>query len=206
MKPLSATHVQKCVLLDADGVVQSPSQPFVAALEDVAGSGASAWLEQTFRDDGAVITGRRRVLPLLTSFLQAAGVDADPRDVYEDLWKHIVVHDDVLALVDSWRADGYRVCLATNQDLGRAEYMKNEVGYDRRMDGGYYSCDLGVGKPSARYFEIVLEDLGVEPGQVVFFDDSASNVRAARALGISAKQWKRGDDVAELAAHVRATL
>lgn len=205
MNHVSTELGQKCILLDADGVLQSPGQPFAPALEDIAGPTASTWLERTFRSDGPVITGRQDALPLLARFLGDAGARADPKQVYDRIWQNIVVHDDVLALVDAWRASGHGVYLATNQDPGRAEHMKTELGYDRRMNGAYYSCDLGVGKPAARYFQLVLEDLGVEPERVVFIDDSARNVAAARAVGINAMRWERGDDLAELAAAVSDT-
>lgn len=191
------------ILLDADGVLQSPATPFLPALEHLAGPTASTWLEQTFRPDGPVITGRQEVLPLLREYLTGAGVSTDPREVYESVWKGIRVHDDVLALVGRWRSSGYRVALTTNQDPGRAQFMKTTLGFDQRFDRSFYSCDLGVGKPSARYFESVLESLQVQPSQVFFIDDSESNVRAARALGINSLRWEYGADLATLVVPAR---
>ncbi len=48
----------------------------------------------------------------------------------------------------------------------------------------FMSSEMGVRKPEAEGFTRILSHCGVEPGEVVFFDDFEPNVEAARALGI----------------------
>jgi len=43
---------------------------------------------------------------------------------------------------------------------------------------------MGVRKPEAEGFKRILTHCGVDPSEVVFFDDLEPNVEAARALGI----------------------
>lgn len=192
------------MLLDADGVVQAPTQNFEAVLRSLVGESAGAWLMQTFRPDGPVIIGRSEVLPLLAGLLRRSGSAENPDAVYERLWQGIEVHEEVLAQAERWRLAGLTVYLATNQDPGRARYMKRTLGYQRRLDGAYYSCDLGIGKPDPRFFERVLDDLGAEPGNVVFVDDGPANVEAARRLGLHGVQWAYGDSLQDLARAVVA--
>jgi putative hydrolase of the HAD superfamily len=194
----------KWILLDADGVLQAPERPFVAVLDQVAGETAGAWLADTFRGDGPVLTGKREALPALEDFLRSVHAEADPREVYARLWERITLHDDVLALVGSWRASGRRVALTTNQDPGRARFMRSVLNFNERFDRSYYSCDIGAGKPSARYFEYVLADLRIEPDEAVFIDDIQANVESARALGIEAYRWQHGDELTALASYVHA--
>ncbi len=42
---------------------------------------------------------------------------------------------------------------------------------------------VGAMKPSARIFELVCEAAGMRPDELIFVDDSATNIEAARALG-----------------------
>ena len=104
----------------------------------------------------------------------------------------------MLDLVADWRAAGLTVHLATNQDAGRAAYMKQALGYDALLDGAYYSSDLGVAKPAAAYFHAILADLGAAADEVVFVDDLATNVDGARAVGLRGVRWEIGDGLPAL--------
>ena len=56
--------------------------------------------------------------------------------------------------------------------------------WSQHFDHHYYSCRLGAAKPAPRAFQLVLRDLGVQPGEVLFIDDRAENIRTARDLGM----------------------
>jgi putative hydrolase of the HAD superfamily len=58
--------------------------------------------------------------------------------------------------------------------------------WSRHFGHRYYSCRLGVAKPDPRAFRLVLRDLGIQPGEVLFIDDRADNTRTARDLGMHA--------------------
>ncbi|MCL1599623.1 MAG: HAD family phosphatase [Actinomycetia bacterium] len=66
----------------------------------------------------------------------------------------------------------------------------------------YLSYELGMTKPDAEIFEHVVEDLGVEPGAVLFLDDNQVNVDAACAVGMQAQRCVGVPDAtAALATH-----
>ncbi len=52
------------------------------------------------------------------------------------------------------------------------------------LDSAYSSHILGLIKPDEEAFAAVAERLGVDPGDIVFFDDSRSNVEAAGRVGM----------------------
>lgn len=62
---------------------------------------------------------------------------------------------------------------------------------------GYYdlfhpvllSCEIGVQKPNPEAFIILLNILQVMPSDVIFIDDRAQNVEAAKDLGIDSIQF-----------------
>lgn len=58
-----------------------------------------------------------------------------------------------------------------------------------------YSCRIGVAKPDPRAYRICAEQLGVDPRDVLFFDDSERNVVAARAAGMTAEVFTSPDQV-----------
>jgi putative hydrolase of the HAD superfamily len=61
-----------------------------------------------------------------------------------------------------------------------------------------YSCRIGVAKPDRRAYEICARQLGVEPGQVLFFDDNQANVVAAREAGMAAELFTSAAQVRAL--------
>src|SRR3989344_7591064 len=58
--------------------------------------------------------------------------------------------------------------------------------YFHRM---YFSCDVGIQKPSSRIFRHVCNDLGVKPQDCLFIDDKQENVASAQKAGMHAVQF-----------------
>lgn len=58
-----------------------------------------------------------------------------------------------------------------------------------------YSCRIGVAKPDPRAYEICAAELGVDPRDVLFFDDQERNVAAAREVGMTAEVFTSPDQV-----------
>ncbi|MCP4140961.1 MAG: HAD family phosphatase [Chloroflexi bacterium] len=60
----------------------------------------------------------------------------------------------------------------------------NKWEIDDAFDEIFISAEMGVAKPNARIYEMVLEKLGVAPEETVFVDDFIENIEAARKLGM----------------------
>jgi len=60
----------------------------------------------------------------------------------------------------------------------------------------FLSSRLGMRKPHGEIYDFVVKAIGVAPGRIVFFDDLAENVDAARDRGLHAVQVHSSDDVA----------
>jgi HAD superfamily hydrolase (TIGR01509 family) len=64
--------------------------------------------------------------------------------------------------------------------------MAEKFGFADCFDVFVTSAEVGVMKPAARIYHVVLERMGVAPSQAVFVDDFIENVEAARRLGMHA--------------------
>jgi putative hydrolase of the HAD superfamily len=96
----------------------------------------------------------------------------------------------VLAVVDG------PVVLVTNATT-RLESDVDALGLARHVDGIVNSARLGVAKPDAGIYLAAAEEAGTPPERCLFVDDSAANVEAARALGMTGHHFT---DVAGLRA------
>ena len=64
--------------------------------------------------------------------------------------------------------------------------IEEELALSRYVPWTFVSCETGARKPERAAFQIALDRLGVAPDEVVFVDDSQTNVDAAAALGMRA--------------------
>ncbi|MCD0415607.1 HAD family phosphatase [Rubrivivax sp. JA1024] len=60
----------------------------------------------------------------------------------------------------------------------------------------FLSSRIGMRKPNGETYDFVVNAIGVAPQRIVFFDDLAENVEAARKRGLQAVQVHSSDDVA----------
>jgi putative hydrolase of the HAD superfamily len=60
----------------------------------------------------------------------------------------------------------------------------------------FLSSQIGMRKPHGATYDYVVKAIGVAPQRIVFFDDLAENIEAARERGLHAVQVHSSDDVA----------
>jgi putative hydrolase of the HAD superfamily len=175
------------LMLDVDGVlVHNEADEFV---RDVAldATLATARSRVTAEQWLALGTGRADLVDVLTNAMQ-------DRELAERLVEYGIAsetHIDpiVLADVERIRAKGLRVYLATNQESRRAAYLVDRLGLGDRIDGMLHSAALGARKPDRAFFEAATRAAKVAVHDVVFIDDNAGNVDAARRFGWRATHW-----------------
>jgi len=97
----------------------------------------------------------------------------------------------------------YRTAIISNSFAGARDKEQELYGFGDICDLIVYSHEEGVAKPNPRIYELACERLGVQPEEMVFLDDSAVCVAAARELGIHAIVFS---DTAQAIADVQAYL
>lgn len=73
------------------------------------------------------------------------------------------------------------------------------------FDSTFVSSEIGLRKPETAAFEHVAAAVGVNPGSILFFDDSAENVVGARDAGMPAVHVTSTDSVREALARLDIT-
>ena len=64
------------------------------------------------------------------------------------------------------------------------DFLLKEYGFFEFFDGGVFSCEIHITKPSPGIYRHFLEKYNLTPGECVFFDDMERNVKAAQAEGM----------------------
>lgn len=89
------------------------------------------------------------------------------------------------ALVDEVRLRARVACFSNSNQI-HWHSQKDHREIKALFEIAFSSHEIGKVKPDREAFVYVVEALGVAPQDVVFVDDSATNVAAARAMGINA--------------------
>lgn len=181
------------VLFDADGVLQDMPGGWEAGAEPYFGERTMEFLYRLYDEELPTLTGQGNLLPLVAAALADFGVTAPLEEVYAAIWLRMVPVEQSLAIVRGLRRNGYGVHLGTNQERNRAAHMREVLGYDALFDVCCYSCELGARKPDPAFFAEAARRIGVDPAAILFIDDGAGNVAAARDAGFAAEQWVIAD-------------
>lgn len=129
-------------------------------------------------------------LPAVVREKLGAGLDGEIQRVWNLMLGDIPA--DKLQRLAALRSAGYRVVMLSNTNSGhwpRIEQLFIEAGGklpSECFDALYLSYLMRRRKPEPGIFLTLLENEGVEAADCLFFDDSAENCAAARALGIDA--------------------
>lgn len=192
----------RSILLDADGVVQATRPGWRESLAALAGDPARVeeFLEEVFAAERPCARGEADFRTELSLVLDRWQCDV-PVDEVLSIWTMIDPHQPTLDVARRLRAQGLTLCLATNQQRHRARYMRDFLNYRDHFDHLFISCELGVAKPEAAYFNEVVRRLGVTSETCLFIDDSAGNVASARDVGLAAEVWHFDEGQEVLLAH-----
>ncbi len=94
--------------------------------------------------------------------------------------------------------DHYQLCILSNTNVIHVDafhrIFEKQTPYNHPSDlfeKLFYSCELGMRKPDENIYEEVIKEMGVEPGQAVFYDDKQENIDTANRLGIKGVLVKR---------------
>ena len=182
------------ILFDADGVMQRTAvgweDELVALLGDRSEADGERFLAAIREAEVPTMNGKTDIVESMAAVLDDFSVSADASEVLE-LWTRIERDASMIAAVRDLRGDRVRCCLATNQQVRRARWMRDNLGYEDIFDRQFYSCELGLAKPDPTYFTTILDELDVKASTVLFVDDTQVNVEGARSAGISAELFRR---------------
>ncbi len=183
--------VIKVIAWDFDGVLTRNivDGRFIWAADFEADTGQSRKVFEDFifgRDLDAILTGREDLRDRVDAWAKSVGYAPGPDALLEYWFKKDAALDPMtLGLMDRVARKGLRQVLTTNNENRRATYIENQLGFGNRVEHIFASGRMGVAKPDTEYFKAVSATLRVNANEILFIDDLAENIIAAKAFG-----WK----------------
>lgn len=114
------------------------------------------------------------------------GVEVDPAEFHRVRLEGTTFIDGMAELLDQLAG---RVVRATASNYPRWIDDLADTLLAGRFDEIVASCHLGARKPDTEFYERLLERVAHGPDEVLFIDDRAVNVEAAREVGIAAHHF-----------------
>lgn len=195
----------RAVVWDFDGVLNRPggrdadgTYRWQRIVAEELGINALSMSRAVFeRDKKALFTGKEDVLDRLADWARAEGAEVAPEDVLE-LWFDAEHDPDpeldrVLGLLAE---AGVAQVILTNNEARRARWIAQDAGWAEKVDAIFASGETGVMKPDPEAFARVEAALAMAPHEILFIDDSPSNVAAAEQRGWLGWDYAQGGAMA----------
>jgi len=130
----------------------------------------------------------------LDEYLDVA-VFCEARDFTRDEFRHFMFAQsepwpDSIAVARDLARTGVRMATLNNESEELNEYRIDHFGLCDVFPTFFTSCWLGVRKPTHEIYARVLGMTQSEPGQTLFVDDRAQNLRPAAALGMNTIRYE----------------
>jgi len=181
----------KAIVFDVDGVLVN-AERFSAQLEKEYGIPAEKLLpffKGPFQD---CLLGKAQLKDVIEPYLTEWGWKGTV-DEFLDFWfksEHKIDKEifDVIAHLK----ENTLVFVATNQEERRTSYLSNEMGFGKIFKKVYSSAQIGYLKENPNFFNSMLKDIqkhflpDIKASEVLFFDDTEKNVKAAQEYGVNA--------------------
>lgn len=180
----------KAMLFDADGVIIN-SKMFVEYLEkdfNISRTQTENFFREKFYD---CLVGKADLKTELEPYLIEWGWKNSVDDFLEYWFKAEHQIDEALVnRIQALRKLGIKCFVATNQEKHRAQYMLDKMAFSSSFDSLFSSADIGYRKPSIDFFDKMFQKLKpISKEEVLFWDDTIENVRAASDYGFLAEHY-----------------
>jgi putative hydrolase of the HAD superfamily len=190
----------KRIVFDLGAVVLQwrPAEVVARALPGRVHDAASAahWQAQVFQgyggDWGDYDRGTVSVPALVARIAARTGLAAaEVQAVVDAVPQELRPLPETVALIERLRAAGHRLHYLSNMPAPCADVLEpREAALFAHFDSGVFSGRVRHIKPEPAIYALAVERFGVPPSELVFLDDHAPNVEAARAAGWHALQFR----------------
>ncbi len=180
----------RAVIFDLGGVVIGSPLHAIAAYERELGLATNAVNHAVVRSGPTGAWSRlergelglEEFYPLFETDCRALDVAIDAREMMRRVAEIAVPRPAMLEAIRKLRAGGLRVAALTNNWITEDQGTGALRAF---FDVFVESIAVGLRKPDPRIYQLVCRELDVEPAEAVFLDDIGSNLKTARALGMT---------------------
>lgn len=133
--------------------------------------------------ESGYVTGQGSEAAFWKLLRQKSGITGSDSELKRRILPCFKVRPWMIELLRELRDRGYLVCLLSDQ-VEWLEQLDAEQDFLKEFDRAYVSYRLVKGKRDATLFDDAVEDLGLQPEEVLFVDDAKGNIERAESRGL----------------------
>ena len=178
----------KVVVFDYGEVISfSPSDSDRQALLSIARVPEESFWPPYWQNRDALDAGTMSIRQYWLEIARHAGVDFSESRI-QQLWiadyrSWLSVNPDTYDVLLALRDGGTRMALLSNAGFDFGGYFRHGP-MGSLFERIFVSAEMGKLKPEQAIYQEVLDELGIEAGDMIFIDNKAVNIDGAAALGI----------------------
>lgn len=112
------------------------------------------------------------------------------QEIYQIFKDTYTLDSKVVEYIKSLKDEGYRTAIVSNNFPTRVNALDKYFDFKELMDAYIFSYEVGAMKPDKKIYQALVDQLNVEPGQVIMADDNLDKLAGARELGIHTVHYK----------------
>lgn len=113
----------------------------------------------------------------------------DMDEFWTEFWGGDLLDEHLVEFAKTLKPD-YKVALLSNAWSGARDLLTRKFGFLNIFDVSVFSAEVKMAKPDQKFYEWMLNQLGIKPEEAIFVDDFIENIKAAQALGIHAVHFQ----------------
>jgi putative hydrolase of the HAD superfamily len=120
---------------------------------------------------------------------------ADVQKIIDAVPTELQPVEPMVRLMERLRERGHRLFFLSNMPAPYAQHLEDTHAFMRWFEGGVFSSRVQLVKPDPAIFHEAARRFAATPNELLFIDDFALNVKAARALGWQAVHFLSAEQV-----------
>ena len=177
----------KAVIFDWGGVLaMEPSGGWAEEIAGLFGMEQSEVIENWKQLFGEFRIGKISDAEFWQGAARVFGKDVPDKEQTERAWARgsaLDIYCEIKEYAEELRERGIRTAILSNNVEPVVELIRSRGGYEG-FEPVLLSNETGLAKPDEKFYELILEKLGMEAEECVFVDDRAQNVEAAEKIGM----------------------
>jgi len=102
---------------------------------------------------------------------------------------------ETIQMLPEIKKAGHKLYYLSNMQIEIRDYLLKTHKYIKLFDGGVFSCDVKMIKPSPEIYRYLISKYNLIPEECIFFDDVTENISAAEKEGIKGVLFATATDV-----------